>query len=265
MRLLPTFLAKKAPKESASAPPVADGPPMPEQTTFVIGDLHGRSDLLERILEKIDAAIGAAMVADPRLVFVGDVIDRGPDSQQVLRRLYELTTEFPENVSCLLGNHEQMLLDFLDAPRARQSRWLRNGGAETMASFDLEIPEDPGMVDEAESLAGSLKKALGPELEDWLRELPVQIVSGNLHVVHAAIDPGRKIDDQSARVLVWGHPEFLTRDRRDGLWVAHGHTVMGAPIYAKGRISIDTGAWTTGTLSCAMITPDGDVDFLTAD
>ncbi len=265
MRLLPTFLSKKAPKESAAAPPVPDGPPKPDQTTFVIGDLHGRSDLLERILEKIDAAIGAAMVADPKLVFVGDVVDRGPDSQKVLRRLFELTSEFPENVSCLLGNHEQMLLDFLDAPRARQSRWLRNGGAETMTSFGLEVPDDPGMVEDAGELARALKAAIGPELEHWLRELPVRIKSGNLHVVHAAIDPGRKIDDQSARVLVWGHPEFLTRDRRDGLWVAHGHTVMDAPLYGAGRISVDTGAWSTDVLSCAMITPEGGVDFLTVE
>ncbi|MFY0690827.1 MAG: serine/threonine protein phosphatase [Paracoccaceae bacterium] len=236
--------------------------PRPDQPVFVIGDVHGRLDLLERILEKIDAVIGAREMSDPMLVFVGDLVDRGPASAGVLARVHELTTEFPDNVACLLGNHEQMMLDFLEAPVARQARWLRSGGVETCESFGLTVPQDPGLVDHAENLARDLRAALGEDLVHWMHRLPLQVRSGTLYLVHAAVDPGRPLEDQSARVLVWGHPEFLKHARSDGFWIAHGHTVLDDPVCADGRISVDTGAWKTGCLTSAVILPSGEVDFL---
>lgn len=213
------------------------------------------------MLENIDQVIGALELHDPKLVFVGDYIDKGPASAGVLKRLSELSAEFPENVTCLLGNHEQMMLDFLDAPSARYARWFRNGASHTVESFGLAVPDTE---DQADALGADLREALGP-LEDWLRALPLQHRSGNLTVVHAGMDPRRDIDDQAARILLWGHPEFLTHARNDGQWVAHGHTVMDLPVYADGRISVDTGAHQTGLLTCAVILPDGTVDFLQTD
>lgn len=236
--------------------------PKPDQPVFVIGDVHGRLDLLERILEQIDVTIGDFDMSDPMLVFVGDLVDRGPASAGVLARVHELTTEFPNNVACLLGNHEQMMLDFLDAPVARQARWLRSGGAQTCESFGLVVPSDPGLVDQAETLARDLKDAAGEDLVNWMRQLPLQVRSGTVYLVHAAIDPGRPLEDQSARVLIWGHPEFLKHERSDGYWVVHGHTVAEEPVFAEGRIGVDTGAWKTGCLTSAVILPSGEVDFL---
>lgn len=262
MNLLSSFFkGKKAPKEDE--PPSRNlARPCPDTPHFVVGDVHGTLELLEHILEQIDHVIGTLELRDPKLVFVGDYIDRGPSSAAVLKRLYELATEFPENVTCILGNHEQMMLDFIEAPEARHARWFRNGAPQTLASFGIEIPDEIEWAATANAIAMALRTQLGEPIEDWLRSLPTSISSGNLMITHAGTDPGRAIDDQSPRVLLWGHPEFLTRTRTDGQWVAHGHTIMDSAICADGRISVDTGGYASGCLTAAVVLPDGTVEFL---
>ena len=236
--------------------------PNPTSAHFVVGDLHGTLDLLEHILEQIDHVIGSLDLNDPKLVFVGDYVDRGPSSSAVLTRLHELASEFPQNVTCILGNHEQMMLDFLDAPEARHARWFRNGAAQTLASFGIDLPDEADWPATSGAIAAALRAQMGDQVEDWVRSLPMSVRSGNLMITHAGTDPGRAIDDQSSRVLLWGHPEFLSRARSDGHWVAHGHTVMENAICEDGRISVDTGGYTTGCLTAAAILPDGTVEFL---
>jgi serine/threonine protein phosphatase 1 len=238
--------------------------PAPEQPIFVIGDIHGRADLLERILEQLDAEIGALKLRDPKLVFVGNLIDHGPSSARVVSRMRELTREFPNNVVCLLGSHEQMLLDFLAAPAARYARWMKEGAPATFASFGVSVSGENMDAGAATEAAKILRDSIGPEVLDWIGGLPSLLSSGTLHVVHAAADPRRAMDDQTARVLTWGHPEFLTVARSDGQWVAHGHTRFERPLLKDNRISVDTGAWETGILSSAMILPDGQVGFVQA-
>lgn len=233
--------------------------PIPDQPMFIVGDIHGEMELLERMLEEIDGAIGKIHLKDPLLVFVGDLIDRGAKSAEVLRRIMELTTEFPDNVVSLLGNHEQMLLDFIDAPIARHARWMRNGGVETCNSFGLKVPPEIG---DPLVVADALMEAIGDELLDWLRTRPKMHRSGNITCVHAGADPNKPMDKQSDRVLIWGHPEFLSSLRKDGEWIAHGHTVFDMPMIADNRISVDTGAQAAGILSCAVLLPNGESDFL---
>ncbi|SDW81400.1 metallophosphoesterase family protein [Litoreibacter albidus] len=262
MNILSSFFkGKKAPKKDQPHRKAA-AYPSPETPQFIVGDLHGNLDLLEHILEQIDHVIGTLEVRDPKLVFVGDYIDRGPSSAAVLKRLYELSTEFSDNVTCILGNHEQMMLDFMEAPEARHARWFRNGAAETLASFGIALPAEPDWPATANAVAMALRGQLGDPMEDWIRSMPTSIKTGNLLITHAGTDPGRAIDDQSPRVLLWGHPEFLTRTRTDGHWVAHGHTVMENAVCADGRISIDTGAYSSGCLTAAVVLPDGTVEFL---
>jgi serine/threonine protein phosphatase 1 len=133
--------------------------PLPGVDTYVVGDVHGRADLLERVLEAIDADIGQIRARNPQLVFVGDYIDRGPDSAAVLRRMLELSTELPNNVTCLLGNHERMMLDFLVDPVSRGPRWLRSGGTSTLESFGLHtgaLAKNPSFdLEQRQSLGGS--------------------------------------------------------------------------------------------------------------
>jgi len=262
MNLLRSFFkGKNAPKKDQTSDQDLSRP-TPDTPYFVVGDLHGTLDLLEHILEQIDHVIGSLDLRDPKLVFVGDYIDRGPSSAAVLSRMHELATEFPENVTCILGNHEQMMLDFLDAPEARHARWFRNGAAQTLASFDIDIPDEADWTATANPIASALRAQLGDQMEEWLRSLPFSVRSGNLTIVHAGADPGRAIDDQASRVLLWGHPEFLTRVRNDDQWVAHGHTVMENAVCADGRISVDTRGYTSGCLTAAVVLPNGTVEFL---
>jgi len=258
------FGRSKADDNDATPTPPAtqqvESKPAPDQPVFVIGDLHGRADLLEHILELIDLQIGELRLDNPKLVFVGNLIDHGPSSADVVRRMQELTAEFPSNVQCLLGSNEQMCLDFLEAPVARQARWLKDGGAMTLQSYAVGLPGSEPQ--EADRVAADLKQAMGDEVIAWLRARPSLVSSGNLHVVHAAADPRRAMGDQADRVLTWGHPEFLGVARSDNQWVAHGHSVSEQPEIKDSRISVNTAGWRTSVLSAAMILPDGRVDFL---
>ena len=239
--------------------------PRPADQTYVIGDLHGRADLLEQILELIDAHVGGTGATNPMLVFVGDYIDLGPDSARTLTRVRELAEEFPANITCLMGNHERMLLDFLADPGSRGPRWLRAGAAETLRSFGVATVNltldgpSPAAFKEA---ADVLLERLPDGMVDWVKSLKTSWNSGNLWVVHAGADPAHDMEDQSDRVLLWGHPEFDSALRGDGVWIAHGHTEIDAPFARDGRIATDTGAWRTGRLTACAIRPEGRYDFL---
>ena len=194
--------------------------PYPEFATYVVGDLHGRADLLERALDRIDEHVGRTGARNPQVVFVGNYIDHGPESAATLTRVWELSKELPQNVTCLMGNHERMLLDFLSDPKTRGPRWLRSGARPTLESFGLHTSQlEPGCAPELfrqEALA--LRNQVAPALLDWLENLPLSWNSGNLWVVHAAADPQHAMDDQSPRVLLWGHPEFEALIEDDEAW-----------------------------------------------
>ncbi len=220
----------------------------PDEDFYAIGDIHGRFDLLEMLLAELDPA--------RRLVFVGDYIDRGENSAQVLRHLHALCQQSDGQIVCLKGNHEDMLLNFLDNPADAAPIWLRNGGDQTLAAFGIAVDEtDP------DSVADALRQAMGQPLIDWITELPLHWTTGNVTAVHAALDPAISVEDQSERVCLWGHPRFRQRPRRDGQWVVHGHTIMTQPTVAQGIISVDTGAFATNQLTAAEIS-GGQVQFM---
>ncbi len=228
------------------------GPPRPEHPVAVIGDIHGRMDLLERLLDKL-----AAEAPDARPVFVGDYVDRGAESRAVLERLRALGS----SATCLMGNHEAMLLEFLDDTLERAGRWLRNGGRETLASYGVDLAESPD-IDALMAARDAFAEALSDGTERWLRARPLFWQTGNLLVNHAGPDPARPISAQQDDVFLWGHRRFLRDARRDGLWVAHGHWVRPDARAGDGRIAVDTGAWAFGRLSAALILPDGRLRFI---
>jgi len=222
----------------------------PEAPLAVVGDIHGRADLLDRLLNLLAHEAGA----DCALVFVGDYIDRGEQSAQVLARLQALQGgDWGAAVTCLKGNHEAMMLGFLDAPEEAGTFWIRNGGAHTLASFGIPLPEPaPGALTQARD---ALRAALGARGEAWVRGLPLTLRSGNLLVAHAGAAPDSAPEDQTEEDLLWGHPAFEQKPRRDGLWVAHGHTIREEPAAEAGRISVDTGAYATHRLTAAHVAP----------
>ncbi len=157
-------------------------------------------------------------------------------------------------MTCLMGNHEHMMLRFLDDPVAHGSRWLRYAGLQTLASFKIaSVPGASSSADEWVDLRNRSGAALGPDLIEWVRNLPSIWTTGNVAVVHAGADPEIPIEQQSRATLLWGHPEFDKRPRSDGVWVVHGHTIVDAPQSVDGRISIDTGGYATGRLTAALI------------
>ncbi|WP_240611595.1 metallophosphoesterase [Roseovarius nitratireducens] len=228
----------------------------PERPFVAVGDIHGRADLLLDLDRQI-----AAHCAGWPVVLLGDYIDRGEQSREVLELLMTLSAEGTPPVTCLMGNHERMLLDFLDFPERRGPVWLRNGGLQTLASFGIAPPVGTQADAVAlKALRARLADTMGEAMIAWLRARPLFWQSGNIWAVHAGADPDRPIPDQAADTLTWGHADFLRRARPDGHWVAHGHSIVDMPEVRDGRIALDTGAYATGRLTAAAIAA-GDVRF----
>jgi serine/threonine protein phosphatase 1 len=254
----------KAPISGANENPLLVEEISPTQMIMVVGDVHGCETLLGQQLRKIDAFIAkrqSDLAAMPQLVFVGDYVDRGESSAQVLNRLFELQQDLPDNVTCLMGNHERMMIEFLDDPVGRGVRWLRNGGLQTLASYNIGGVSERSDVEALTEASYALEAAMPTGLLDWLRNLPLMYRSGNVCVVHAAMNPRKDADDQSNQSLLWGQKDFMTTARDDGLWVVHGHTIVREPEIAPSRISVDTGAYHSGRLTVAII-DEGSCEFL---
>lgn len=226
----------------------------PDVPFYAIGDVHGCFEQMQTALARIDADIVAQNIETPFVVFLGDYVDRGPHSAQVLEFLLTLSRNEPDAVICLKGNHEQMMLDFLDNPKRHGPRWLRFGGADTLTSYGITPPKDPSDLEALYGACEELFDALPEGTIEWLRALPKQWSSGNMHCVHAAMDPARTPLDQDADTLLWGHERFLTQERNDHIWVIHGHTVVDQPTWEFGRVALDTGAYYTGRLTAAAFT-----------
>ncbi|MBO9411909.1 serine/threonine protein phosphatase [Ruegeria sp. R8_2] len=214
--------------------------PMPAEPICVIGDVHGCISQLEHLLAKVPD--------DHRLVLVGDYIDRGEHSAEVLKLLSART-----DITCLMGNHEEMLLRFLQDPKRHGPRWLRYGGLQTLASFGISGVRPEMSGDDLQASRDRLQFAMGQPLCSWLAALHNRFLTGTVLVTHAGADPNRALDEQSDKALIWGHPDFDKKDRRDGMWVVHGHTIVPKAKAERGRIAIDTGAFATGQLSAVCL------------
>ena len=221
----------------------------PERPFYAIGDIHGCHDQLLALLSKLDASA----TGDEVRVFLGDVVDRGPKSARVLETLFELQTDQDQNVVVLMGNHERMLLDFIDDPSGRGARWLIHGGVETMQSFGVSGVKSGLDAEDALDLADRFEAALPDGMQAWLRKLPLTWKSGNIYCVHASMNPAKPTMEQSENAILWGHPDFLRVPRADGVSVVHGHNIVPKPMICDGRISVDTGAYQGGKLTAARI------------
>lgn len=225
--------------------------PQPDQPLAIIGDIHGCLDLLQGLLAKLPA--------ETQVILVGDYIDRGEDSQGVL----QLLTERPDLI-CLRGNHEEMMIQFLTDPTSYGRRWLQHGGLQTLASFGIVGVHTNASLEALEECRGALLVAMGADLQFFLQNLRPWYLSGNVLVAHAGADPAKAPESQDPQNLIWGHPNFEKTPRQDGIWVVYGHVIQGHPKISKGRIAIDTGAYATGRLTAAYISPGMDPVFISS-
>jgi serine/threonine protein phosphatase 1 len=222
----------------------------PDDRIYVIGDIHGCYDQWLDLLAKIERH--SRSLPDwprPKLVLLGDMIDRGPASAKVLRLAYEAQRQ-NEDLIVLLGNHEQMMLDALAGRRGAMEAWLRWGGKETLRSLGIEPGDEkrPGR-----EYATALRAAMPGEWLDWLCELPLSMRSGDYFFCHAGIRPGIAIRRQVPRDLLWIRDEFVDDAGDHGLIVVHGHSICENVEVRYNRIGIDTGAYKTGELSALYL------------
>lgn len=227
----------------------------PDAPFYAVGDIHGRVDLLADLLARIDPD------QDQKIVFLGDYVDRGPDSAAALQLLFELQQRRPDQIVCLMGNHERMMCDFMDDPLDRGAIWLRNGGMATLASYGITDIGAKPTADQTIKACEALEAALPADIATWLARLPLSWNSGNVWCAHAAMDPEVDPGRQQSRTLLWGNRAFLDAPRQDEICVIHGHTIVDRPVNMNSRIAIDTGAYRTGKLTAAHIS-HGQCNFI---
>jgi len=213
---------------------------------YAVGDIHGRADLLSEIIARIDDDIRRRPIAHTIEVYLGDYVDRGPQSKTVIDLL---TVRLVANGAvCLRGNHEAVMEGFLQDP-AILEYWLPLGGMQTLASYGIELHEN----ETAFSLHRRFLDAFPRAHELFMQCLRNQLSCGDFLFVHAGIRPGVPLDDQDPNDLIWIRDEFLDDTRSHKRFIVHGHTPVPHPEIRRNRSNIDTAAWRTGALTCVAI------------
>ena len=217
---------------------------------YAVGDIHGRLDLLDDLLAKIHGELAERPARKPLIVFLGDLIDRGPNSAQVIEKLRSYSQEGIQTVF-LLGNHEEVLLRILDGDTSLIPNWLTYGGLECLKSYGVD-PQLIGVYPGEQALS-IIRLAIPKKHEDFLRTFIDTCRFGDYLFVHAGIRPGVPIDDQVQSDLRWIREPFLFDETDHGCVVVHGHTISAEVEERPNRIGIDTGAYRTGILTALAI------------
>lgn len=217
---------------------------------YVVGDVHGRLDLLDALLEKIEADFARRPVRRASLIFVGDLIDRGAQSAQVLERLrtYRHPTIRP---LFILGNHEEVLLRILAGDSGLIQKWCMFGGRECVASYGADAA-DFDRLDEQAALE-QVRALVPKEHVEFLESFADSCRFGDYLIVHAGIRPGVEFEQQSQEDLRWIRAPFLNYAGDHGFTVVHGHTIVPEVVETENRIAIDTGAYRSGRLTALVI------------
>lgn len=219
---------------------------------YAIGDIHGRLDLLDRLHEKIAQDAAARPQGRRVLVYLGDYVDRGLQSCQVLDRLMDPPRDGFERV-LLKGNHEDAMMQFLE-DTAIGSSWMGFGGDATLYSYGVDVfGTPPEGVERLDFIQQSLRERLPAGHRALLNGLRVAHVEGDYFFCHAGVRPGVDLQAQSAEDLMWIRDEFLHHRKPFGKIVVHGHSIDPKPVVTANRIGIDTGAFATGVLTALVL------------
>jgi serine/threonine protein phosphatase 1 len=219
---------------------------------YAVGDVHGCADLLSRLLARIDDDRKARPTADTVEVFLGDYIDRGPSSQQVIDFL--IARRRAHNTIFLKGNHEDYALKFLSDPTV-WPKWKKIGGLDTIFSYGLK-PAQPDDPQSQHQIATALCQAMPESHRRFLQGLALSFTCGDFFFAHAGARPGIPLQVQFQRDLLWIRDDFLLHEEDFGKVIVHGHTPAREPEIRRNRINIDTGAYATGRLTCLVLEGD---------
>jgi serine/threonine protein phosphatase 1 len=223
------------------------------QRAYVVGDVHGRLDLLDQLLDQIHRDLDSRRPSKALVIFLGDLVDRGPNSAQVVERLRTYRHDGVRPIF-LLGNHEEVLIRLVCGETDLIPGWLRFGGAQCLESYGA----DPQAIADAPAAAAlaSIRQVIPASHVEFLRGFADTCRFGDYLCVHAGIRPGIELDRQRQTDLRWIREPFLLDDSDHGFVVVHGHTISNGTDERPNRIGIDTGAYRTGTLTALAIEDD---------
>lgn len=235
-------LEPKALARGAARPSIGPG------VSYAIGDIHGRLDLLNALLASIRAAEAGTPPEDLTVIFLGDFVDRGPQSAEVVETVRLLAGAGWCKVAPLKGNHEEMMLRFLEGPRIGPE-WLKLGGAATLRAYGVPPPPAGAPRILWEAAQAAFAAAVPAEHVAFLRSLALYHESGDYVFVHAGVKPDVPLAEQAERDLLWIRGEFTRCERPMERIVVYGHTPSAQPVLETWKIGLDTGAYASGLLT----------------
>ncbi|WP_332658290.1 metallophosphoesterase family protein [Brevundimonas sp.] len=228
-------------------------PSVPEGTVvWAVGDIHGRMDLLRPLVEAMMADLTASPPRRGVMIFLGDYVDRGPQSREVVTFLAGMRNAGGVEWRFLRGNHEETMLDFLEDPTVG-SKWCDYGGDATIRSYGLRIPDLKHKPEAWAHLAADLSHKLSDSERLFLEDQELSVAVGDYFFAHAGARPGEPLDRQSAADLMWIRRTFLESEEEFERIVVHGHTPTAEVHVDHRRIGIDTKAYESGVLTALRL------------
>lgn len=226
---------------------------MPEGVVaWAVGDIHGRLDLLEPLVQHMISDCAATPAERTAVIFLGDYIDRGPQSREVIQYLSSLPKDLGIEWRFLKGNHEEAMLDFLE-DSSTGSTWCEYGGDATLASYGLRLPQMRHKAEAWAHLSADLDHKVTPAERAFLAELELSLSVGDYFFAHAGARPGVALSDQSTRDLMWIRNSFLDSDVEFKKVIVHGHTPTTQVYADHRRVGIDTRAYESGVLTALRL------------
>lgn len=222
-------------------------PAVPEgERVYAVGDVHGRLDLLDALLDRIEEDSAGRGPGEVTVLLLGDLVDRGPDSAGVVERAMGWKRGFAR-LDSLLGNHDAAMVASLRGDFRWFDAWLGFGGVETLQSYGVDqaviATGDPYRI------AAAARACVPAEHLRWLADRPTAVRKGGYLFVHAGVRPGRRLDRQEREDLLWIRHEFLGSRANHGAMIVHGHSIVEEIDEQPNRIGIDTGAFSSGRLT----------------
>jgi serine/threonine protein phosphatase 1 len=219
---------------------------------YAIGDVHGRVDLLNAVFERIDATLRDFPIEQSVQILLGDYIDRGPNSREVIDTL--IARRKQHAIVCLKGNHESYAVQLLSDPSVL-AEWTQYGGIQTLLSYGVK-PSTRSDPHPAEDIVRAFREALPATHRRFLEGLALSFTCGDFFFTHAGVRPGIPLSQQREHDLLWIREDFMLHEEDFGKIIVHGHTPAREPEVRPNRINIDTGAYATGRLTCLVLQAD---------